>query len=180
MFWSYKPLRAGAFRLLGAKESRQVQEIYQGVEALAEKAGGSKCAAANVKALQVFENRFISSITASKDNYMELAAPGVDFAGAELVGGPHFSVLDKAAEKKFIYLHPSNWKEEQTEAFCELLTVILEKKFAAAARDLWFLDLRTGARIPWPKSKLRVRRKCEQAAKLLIRLRNANLEEDSE
>jgi hypothetical protein len=180
MFWSYKPLRAGAFRLLGAKESPQIQEIYQGVAALAQRSGGPKCATANVKALQVFENRFVSIIQAPKDNYMELVGPGVDFAGAELIGGLHFSVLDKGAGKRFVYLHPSRWKEEQTEAFCELLTVILEKKFKAGARDLWFLDLRKGVRLPWPKSKVRVRRKCEQAAKLLARLRNANLEQESE
>ena len=180
MFWSYKPLRAGAFKLLNAKEAPQIQEIYQGVANLAEKAGGAKCAAANVKALQMFENRFLPSITAPKQNYMEFGAAGVDFAGAELVGGPHFSVVDKTAHTKFIYLHPSNWKEQQTDAFCELLTVVLEKKFQAGARDLWFLDLRTGERLRWPKSKPRVRRKCEQAARLLARLRSANLEEERE
>jgi len=180
MFWSYKPLRSGAFNLLKAEDISEVQEIYDCVTKLAEKAGGARCASANVKALQVFENRFTPTIDSPGDNFMEFSAPGVDFAGAELIGGPHFSVIGKAADTKFVYLHPSNWKEEQTEAFCELLTVVLEKKFGAGACDLWFLDLRSGKRLPWPKSKPRVRRKCEQAARLLARLRNANFEEETE
>jgi len=180
MFWSYKPLRAGAFKLLSTKESPKIQEIYQGVAALAERAGGAKCATANVKALEVFENRFVPSIVAGKDNYMEFTAPGVDFAGVELIGGPHFSVANRDAKTRFVYLHPSNWTEPQTEAFCELLTVVLEKKFKADAGALWFLNLRSGKRLSWLKSKPRVRRKCEQAARLLARLRSANLEEESE
>jgi hypothetical protein len=42
MFWSYKPLRVGAFKLLSAKEAPQVQEIYQGVAALAERERGAE------------------------------------------------------------------------------------------------------------------------------------------
>jgi hypothetical protein len=179
MFWSYKPLRSGAFNLLQAEDSEQAQDIYRCVAELAEKAGGAKCARANVIALQVFENRFLRSIRSAKDNYMEFTAPGVDFGGAELISGPHFSISDTSSSLRFVYLHPSNWKQEQTEAFCELLTVVLEKKFGAGARDLWFLNLRNGKRIPW-KSKARVRAKCEKAARLLIRLRNANLEQESD
>ncbi len=66
---------------------------------------------------------------------MEFTAPGIDFGGTELVGGPHFSVADKASETKFVYLHSSRWEKDQTEAFCELLAVVLEKKFKAGARD---------------------------------------------
>jgi hypothetical protein len=180
MFWSYKPVRMGAFRLLTAAGSAEVQKIYTNVSALAEKAGGARCQTANLNALKIFESEFLSSIASPQDNYMESAVPGVDFADIELVGGPHFRVLDKGARNKFVYLHPSNWKDEQTEAFCELLTVILEKRFHAAADALWFLDLRRGKRVPWPKSKSRVRRKCEQAARLLARPRGANLEEETE
>jgi hypothetical protein len=180
MFWSYKPLRSGAFNLLKAQDTSDVQEIYSCVTKLAERAGGARCASANVKALQIFENHFLRSIYSPKDNYMEFSTPGIDFAGAELVGGPHFSVFDKDAKTRFVYLHPSNWKDAQTEAFCELLTVILEKKFEASARELWFLDLRTGQQLPWRKSKPRVRRKCEQAARLLARLRSVNLEQETE
>jgi hypothetical protein len=179
MFWSYKPLRSGAFNLLQAADSEQAQEIYRSVAELAKRAGGAKCAHANVAALQVFESRFLRSIHSPKDNFMEFTAPGVDFGGAELVGGPHFSAVYKTSEIKFVYLHPSRWEEDQTEAFCELLTVVLEKKFKAGAHDLWFLDLRSGKRIPW-RSKRRVRRKCEQAARLLARLRSVNLENESE
>ena len=179
MFWSYKPLRSGAFNLLQAEDTEQAQQVYRCVAQLAEKAGGPKCARANVTALQVFEKRFLPSIRSPRDNYMEFTGPGVDFAGAELIGGPHFSVADKASQARFVYLHPSNWRKEQTDAFCELLIVVLEKKFEAGARDLWFLDLRDGKRIPW-KSKPRVRRRCEQAARLLARLRSVNLEEESE
>jgi hypothetical protein len=96
------------------------------VAELAKKAGGAQCARANVAALQVFENRFLRSIYSPKDNFMEFTAPGIDFGGTELVGGPHFSAADKASETKF------------------------------------------------------VRRKCEQAARLLARLRSVSLESESE
>ncbi|SRR6266404_4580002 len=39
MFWSYKPLRSGAFNLLQAEDSEQAQEIYRCVAELAKKAG---------------------------------------------------------------------------------------------------------------------------------------------
>jgi hypothetical protein len=179
MFWSYKPLRSGAFNLLQAEDSERAQEIYRCVAELAKKAGGARCARANVAALQVFESRFLRSIYSPKDNFMESTAPGVDFGGTELVGGPHFGVMDKTSGTKFVYLHPSRWEKDQTEAFCELLTVVLEEKFKAGAHDLWFLDLRTGKRIRW-RSKPRIRRKCEQAARLLARLRSENLENERE
>jgi len=111
---------------------------------------------------------------------MESTGLGVEFAGVELLGGPHFGVLDANALPRFVYLHPSKWKEDQTEAFCELLMIVLEQRFGAAANALWFLDLRNGERVDWPKSKARVRRKCEQAARLLARLRNANFEQEGE
>jgi hypothetical protein len=179
MFWSYKPLRAGAFNLLKG-HGKQREEIYGGVAALAEKAGGARCAKANVKALETFEDQFLPVIKAPRENYMESAQRGVDFAGAELVGGPHFSITDGTGQTRFVYVHPSKWAHDQTEAFCELLTVIIEKKFQASASDLWFLDLRRGSRALWPKSKPRVRRKCEQTAKLLALLRGVNLEADGE
>jgi len=180
MFWSYKPVRQGAFNLLKAKGAPQIQEVYSGVAALAEKAGGVRCQTANIKALKVFESRFIPSISTPQENFMESTAPGVEFAGAELIGGPHFSVLDRDARPRFVYLHPSKWKEEHIEAFCELLTIVLDKRFNVTADALWFLDLRNGKQVYWPKSKSRVRRKCEQATRLLARLRSANFEQEGE
>lgn len=180
MFWSYKPVRLGAFNLLKAKDTPQIQEIYSNVAALAEKAGGGRCQTANVKALRVFESRFVPSISTPQENYMESISSGVEFAGVELIGGPHFSVLDTEARPRFVYLHPSKWKEDQTEAFCELLTIVLEQRFEVPASALWFLDLRNGERVDWPKSKSRVRKKCEQATRLLARLRSANFEQEGE
>lgn len=179
MFWSYKPLRQGAYRLLKAKEPQR-ENIYEEVEQLAQRAGGGKCAKANVRGLRVFEKEFMPSIAGAKTNLMEQDARGVEFGGVVLVGGPHFSVLDKSGGTRFIYLHPSAWEDDESEAFCELLTVIIEKRFEAEASNLWFLDLRKGTRLAWPKSKLRLRRKCEQAANLLTLLRAANFEETPE
>jgi hypothetical protein len=179
MFWSYKPLRNGAFNLLRSKGAQR-DRIYQDVEVLAEKAGGAKCARANVSGLQVFESKFAPQIGAAKENLMGQSSRGVDFANIELIGGPHFSIADRAGNTKFVYLHPSNWKDEQVQVFCELLTVIIEKRFQAVAADLWFLDLRGQVRLPWPKSKQRLRRKCEQTAKLLAFLKGANFGAEDE
>jgi hypothetical protein len=59
MFWSYKPVRMGAFRLLTAAGSAEVQKIYTNVSALAEKAGGARCQTANLNALKIFESEFL-------------------------------------------------------------------------------------------------------------------------
>jgi hypothetical protein len=102
----------------------------------------------------------------------------VDFGEVQLIGGPHFSVTDAGGQEKLVYLHPSKWTDDEVIAFCELLTVVCENRFKADARDIWFLDLRTGERVPWTSSKKLVRRKCERAAEFLVGLQAANLAED--
>jgi hypothetical protein len=121
MFWSYKPLRSGAFNLLKAEDISEVQEIYNCVTKLAEKAGGARCASANVRALQMFENRFVPTIDSPRDNYMEFSAPGVDFVGAELIGGPHFSVIGKGAQTSSFTCIPQIGKKNKRRRFANSL-----------------------------------------------------------
>src|SRR5262249_52355470 len=106
MFWSYKPLRNGAFSL-ASRSSQDTKEIYGSVANLAMKAGGERCQKANVQALQKFENLFLPDIVKAQKTFMESPQAPVDFGPIQLVGGPHFSVLDNNSREKFVYLHPS-------------------------------------------------------------------------
>jgi hypothetical protein len=177
MYWSYRPVREGAFRM-AAEKAADKNDIYTSVGALAEKSGGDRCRKANLAALGTFEAKFLPRIEKTRSNFMQGNNQPVDFGKVQLVGGPHFSVLDKDGAERFVYLHPSKWVENQVTAFCELLTVVCERRFEAKARDIWFLDLRIGEKVPWTNSKRLVRRKCENAADFLATLQAANLTED--
>ena len=177
MFWSYKPLREGAFQMALEKNADN-NAIYNNVALLAERAGGDRCKKANLAALAKFESRFLPQIEKAKSNFMGGVEQPIDFGEVQLIGGPHFSVTDAGGQEKWLYLHPSKWTDDEVTAFCELLTIVGEKRFNANARDIWFLDLRTGERVRWTNSKKLVRRKCERAAEFLVALRAANLAED--
>ena len=175
MFWSYKPLRNGAFRM-ATQKGTDPKAIYHQVSELAKRAGGERCQKANLGALTTFEKAFLPQIQRAEDSYMEREQKPVDFGEVQLVGGPHFSAIDRHGYEKFLYLHPSRgWDDHETEAFCELLTAIVEVRHEASAKDVWFLDLRRGRRLPWNNSKKRIREKCKKAAEFLVALKNANL-----
>lgn len=177
MYWSYKPLREGAFQMALRKDANN-NAIYNQVGALAGKAGSDRCKKANLAALEKFEALFLPQIQEAGSNLMGGREQPVDFGKVQLIGGPHFSVTDASGQEKWVYLHPSKWAEEEIVSFCELLTVVGEKRFKAVARDIWFLDLRTGKKVPWTASKKLVRRKCEKAAEFLVALQAADLAED--
>jgi hypothetical protein len=177
MYWSYKPLREGAYAM-ASKKPQDTSEIYASVGALAQQAGGPRCRTANVNALKVFEAAFLPKFTVAGTNFMKGKNEGVEFGPVTLVGGPHFSVKEKSDQEKLVYLHPSRWTEEQVGAFCELLTVVAEKRFHSEAKHVWFLDLRNGERVPWNASRKLVRKKCEKAAEFLVGLQAASLTED--
>lgn len=50
MYWSYKPMREGAFQMTTPKAANR-DSIYGNVAQLAESAGGGRCRKANVAAL---------------------------------------------------------------------------------------------------------------------------------
>lgn len=179
MYWSYKPLRTGAYRL-ASRDGTDPRAIYADVANLAQAAGGERCRSANVAALEAFENIFLPEMTKAKSNFMEGPSLPVDFGAVQLVGGPHFSAVGNGSRDRFVYLHPSRWELDEITAFCELLTVIVEKRFGARAQDILFLDIRNRARIPWPRSRSLVRRKCRQAAEFLVALQGANLLADEQ
>ena len=179
MFWSYKPLRQGAYEM-ASKRPTDPNEIYSNVASLAQTAGGPNCRKANLDALKTFESTFLPQFGPAGSNFMNAHEDGVDFGPVRLIGGPHFSIKDKSDQLKFVYLHPSRWTDEQVSAFCELLTVVAEKRFKSEAKHVWFLDLRSGKRVPWASSKKLVRKKCEKAAEFLVGLQAANLTEDED
>ncbi|MGH9774326.1 MAG: hypothetical protein ACRD50_05200 [Candidatus Acidiferrales bacterium] len=177
MYWSYKPLREGALQM-ATRKNPDTKAIYTAVANLAEQSGGARCRKANLAALEVFEKTFLPRIERVKSNFMVGSEHPVEFGKVQLVGGPHFSVIDAAHRERYIYLHPSKWEHEQVMAFCELLTVVAEEKYQSEARNVWFLDLRNGQDVPWPNSRKLVRRKCERAAELLVAFRAADLAKD--
>lgn len=170
-------MREGAFRMAAEKEAN-FKPLYGEVANLAQKAGGDRCRKANLNALQTFENSFLPQINTANSNFMLGRETPVDFGEVQLIGGPHFSVNDSSDREKYVYLHPSRWKNQEVAAFCELLTVVVEKRFDSSARDVWFLDLREANRIMWGNSRKLIRRKCEKAAELLVALQAANLTEN--
>lgn len=180
IYWSYKPLRMGAYQLAANRDTGGTRAIYSDVAHLAEKAGGQRCRKANLAALEVFERFFMPNINKAERSFMEGIERPVDFGPMQLIGGPHFSVLDDRNRKRYVYLHPSRWKEEEVAAFCELLTVIVEGRFNSEAASLWFLDLRAQRRHPWTASRKLVRRKCLTAAEFLMAFQAANLAEGGE
>lgn len=57
----------------------------------------------------------------------------------------------------------------------ELLTIIVESEFGADAGDLWCMDLVENRSVQWPKSRVRTRQACRDAAKHLRRMIDARL-----
>jgi hypothetical protein len=84
MFWSYKPLRNGAFRM-ASRSTPDSASIYGDVSNLAMKAGGDRCRRANVQALQWFENIFLPEIASAQSSFMDSPEPPVDFGPIQLV-----------------------------------------------------------------------------------------------
>ena len=67
---------------------------------------------------------------------------GVPLEGVLLQGTPHFQVTDKEGETRYVFLHPSNWTEENLKAYLELLSFIVEATFDAPATSIWHMNLR--------------------------------------
>lgn len=166
-------MRQGAIQLTG-RRGQDNGAIYASVGNLALQSGGERCKAANIRALEAFETAFLPDISGTAKNLMQARERPVDFGVVELIGGPHFTAVDRSSKERYVYLHPSQWKDLEVKAFCELLTVVVEKRFAAKDRDVWFLDLRGRRRIRWASKRL-IRRKCRQAAELLVAFQSVDL-----
>ena len=86
MFWSYKPLRNGAFQMASEKGT-DPKVIYNRVSELAKRAGGERCQKANLGSLSIFEKSFLPQIQEAQDSYVE--KPGqkpIDFGEVQTRG----------------------------------------------------------------------------------------------
>jgi hypothetical protein len=79
-------------------------------------------------------------------------------------------VTDRKDRDRYIYLYPSNWKEHELDSYLELLTIIIESAYEANAKDIWCMGLKNGKSVLWKKSKVRIRQKCQDAARLYKRM----------
>jgi hypothetical protein len=94
---------------------------------------------------------------------------GVPLEGVLLQGTPHFQATDKEGETRYVFLHPSNWTEENLKAYLELLSFIVEATFDAPATSIWHMNLRSG-RVSKYGSRKRIRQRCVDAARLYARV----------
>jgi hypothetical protein len=78
MFWSYKPLRNGAFEMASQK-APDATSIYSDVSELAMKAGGHRCQKANLDALTKFEGTFLPQIQGARDSFMDGDQKPIEF-----------------------------------------------------------------------------------------------------
>lgn len=85
------------------------------------------------------------------------------------MGAPHMEVIDRDGEDRYVFLHPSEWSQDDLKAYLELLSIVVEHCYGADSSKIWALDLRNGVEIKW-RSSSRIRRRCESAAKLYGRL----------
>jgi hypothetical protein len=123
-----------------------------------------------------FEEHFFPQISEFKASLLRVPqAEGTLFSGIILKGLPHMLVVDSKGKDRYVYLYPSNWKDHELDAYMELLTIIIESEFSADSADLWCMGLKKGITIPRPKSKMRTRQACREAAKHFKRMADAGL-----
>jgi hypothetical protein len=130
----------------------------------------------NQKCFVSFEVNFFPKIKVFEQSLLK--APQIEgtfFSGLILKGLPHMVVLDDKAKRKFVYLYPSSWKDHELDAYMELLTIIVELEFGADASDIWCMGLKRGQTIPRPRSKVRTRQACREAAKHFKRMVDAGV-----
>jgi hypothetical protein len=125
----------------------------------------------NQNCFHQFESSFLPQIKSFEQSLLRVPqAEGTFFNGIILKGLPHMVVTDKRDRRRYVHLYPSAWKEQELDAYMELLTIVIESEFGADAKDLWSMGLRSGESITRPKSKSRSRRACAEAAKHFHRL----------
>lgn len=99
----------------------------------------------------------------------EYHPPSVLYEGIQLEGRFHLKVEDTRGATKLIYLHASEWDDDETRAFIELLTILAEEQHCGSRGMVWFIDLVDGAVQPVPRTYKRVRKELVRTSQLLSR-----------
>ena len=169
----YQPVREAAVRLAAQGLHRRDAIFAEMRQRAAEVMHGprQKPIEDNQARFAVFENSFLPKIKEFKASLLRVPqVHGTPFAGLILKGLPHMVVVDNRGRDRYVYLYPSSWDDADRDAYLELLTIIIESQFNASAADLWCMGLKDGKTVPWPKSKIRVRNACYDAARHYRRL----------
>jgi hypothetical protein len=170
----YAPLRNGviAYCRKGAPKHEQILTIVGTQASLIKAPRGSDPVKDNVAAFETFADKFYSRISKFGRSFLHEDLKGCAFEGVRLLGLPHFSATDSNGRDRYVYLHASKWQDDDTKAYLELLSVVIEDKFAGSPDSLWCMDLRTGSDLKW-RSSARLRSRCANAARLYARLIHA-------
>jgi hypothetical protein len=171
-FFGYRPFRKAAVRLLRLRDRDNDARV---VATMNGEAPDAEWAGRNQNAYNVFKELFADDLVSVDQVYMGTwrTMPDLAFSGdVNLTGGPHFAATDARGQRRYVYLHPStDWRDKEVDAFCELLCFVTDHRFGAPAPDVWFLDIANGCRVRY-RPKVRVLRRCKDAAELLFSMRN--------
>jgi hypothetical protein len=94
-------------------------------------------------ALDLFEREILPHILLVEQDFVadEIQFAPVQFGGVLLKGGFHALLSYRDLRPKLVYFHASEWTENQTQSFVELLTIIAEDRHGMSREDVLFLDL---------------------------------------
>lgn len=167
----YQPMREAVARLCAGVQSRE--QILRRLRADAEQirpGKGQDPVRDNIRAFEAFEVNFIPRMGKFIRSLLrEDQQGGIPFNGMNITGYPHLEVEDKRGSKRFVFLYPSKWEEDDLKAYLEMLAEIVRVRFAVGPKSLWCMGLRDGKTVPWKPSKL-VQRRCVDAAQHYCRL----------
>ncbi len=126
----------------------------------------------NLAAFETFEVKCYPKIGSFVRSLLRMPqGAGVRFGDIFLQGAPHLHVTDKEGQDRYVFLHPSNWTEDDLKAYLELLSVTVES-FGEPSSSIWHMNLRSGLVSKYRSSK-RVRRRCVDAARHYARIFSA-------
>jgi hypothetical protein len=170
-FAYYRPMRE-AVVMYCQKQGKGRDRIVSGLMLRAMQYGGRRgkeVAKNNLKAFEVFEEAFYPRLGKFRRHFLREQQAGCKFSGLTILGAPHFETEDSEGRDRYVLLVPGEWSQDDLKAYLELLAIILEACYGAGSEDLWIFDLKNCKEIKW-KSSPRIRKRCENAAKLYGRL----------
>jgi hypothetical protein len=166
----YLPLREAVIRYCKAKpgEGNAIRnELVQRARGVPAPKGADPVRD-NTGAFDTFASHFRDRIRKFEKSLLNAELGRCDFGNVRLIGAPHFIATDSRDRKRYAFLLPSKWAEDDVKAYLELLSIIVEKRFGADPTSIWCMDLRAGQDVRW-KSSDRMRKRCERAANLYAR-----------
>jgi hypothetical protein len=123
----------------------------------------------NDRAFRSFADDFYPRVAKFKRDLLRDTQTGIVFEGVTVLGAPHFVAQDEDGNTRYVFLYASNWSPDELKTYLQLLAIIVEKRFAGTAGDIWCMDLRRGKDIKF-KASVRVLSRCSDAAKLYAQL----------